>query len=74
MKASGLDCLGEGLDVLVGINQKDELVTCSKPLINLLDEVSDKQGVWAIINVLGFKVVLVLGVDGKRTTSVKKNL
>ena len=43
------------------------MVTCSKPLVDLLDKVSDKQGTWAIINVLGFKVGLVLRVDGKRT-------
>ena len=55
------------MDVLISINQKNELVTCGKPLIKLLDKVSDKQGTGAAINVLGFKVVLVLGVDSERT-------
>ena len=43
------------------------MITCSEPLIDLLDKVSDEQGTWAIINVLGFEIILVLRVDGKRT-------
>jgi hypothetical protein len=62
-KSNGLQDLLECSYILIGINQKDDLIALGDSCFQFFQEVGIEQVTWTSFNILGVKIILMLRVD-----------